>query len=166
MPLEDRDSRRPNSPRVMPASNSSPSEGSVRFPWLKTMYVANIVISGGIGLGALLAPEMVRTLMDLPPQDPIHYGIAAGAVPLAFGVASVWGLRAPLRASPVLLLQACYKLLFLGAVALPLAWSGQFPEHAVPVMAIFAFFVVGDLIAVPFSYVRAASSPSATLAPE
>lgn len=150
----------------MPVSNSSPFEGSVRFPWLKTMYVANIVISGGIGLGTLLAPEMVRALMDLPPQDPIHYGIAAGAVPLAFGVAGVWGLRAPLRASPVLLLQACYKLLFLGAVAFPLAWSGQFPEHAVPVVAIFAFFVVGDLIAIPFSYMRAAPPPSTTPAPE
>lgn len=125
---------------------------SVRYGWLKTMYGANLLISGPIGAGALLAPEAFRTLMGIPPQPPIHFGIASGAVPLAFGLAGAWGLRAPLKASPVLLLQVCYKLLFLTAVALPLALSGRFPAHAAPIVAIFVFFVVGNVIALPFPY--------------
>lgn len=124
----------------------------IRHNWFKTMYGANVVISGPVGLGALLAPEAFRTLMGLPPQDPIHFGIASGAVPLAFGLAGLWGLFAPLRAAPALLLQFCYKVLFLLTVALPMALSGQFPAYAMPIVGIFGFFVVGNLIALPFSH--------------
>jgi hypothetical protein len=124
----------------------------IRSDWLKAMYGANVLISGPVGAGALLAPEAFRSLMGLPPQDPVHFGIASGAVPLAFGLAGLWGLGAPLRAAPALLLQVCYKLLFLGAVALPLALKGAFPAYAMPIVGIFVFFVAGNLIALPFSY--------------
>lgn len=48
-------------------SDISPSDDSIRIRWLKGMYGANIIISGPIGVGALLAPEAVQTLMGLPP---------------------------------------------------------------------------------------------------
>lgn len=130
----------------------SQSERPIRYGWLQAMYAANVFISGPIGAGALLAPEAFRALMALPPQEPVHFGIASGAVPLAFGLAGLWGLRAPLKASPVLLLQVCYKGLFLAAVALPLALAREFPAYALPVVAIFVFFVAGNLIAVPFRH--------------
>ena len=133
----------------------------VRYGWLKAMYGANVLISGPIGAGALLAPEAFRSVMGLPPQDPVHFGLASGAVPLAFGLAGLWGLGAPLRAAPVLLLQACYKLLFLGAVALPLALQGAFPAHAVPIVGIFVFFVAGNLIALPYAHLFGPSSSPA-----
>lgn len=133
------------------APSSSP-DSPIRYGWLKGMYGANVLISGPIGAGALLAPETFRSLMGLPPQDPIHFGIASGAVPLAFGLVGLWGLLAPLRVAPVLLLQVCYKVLFLLAVALPLALAGQFPSYALPMLGIFGFFVAGNLIALPFSY--------------
>lgn len=125
---------------------------SVRYRWLTVMYGANVAISGPIGAGALFAPDLFRALMGLPPQDPIQFGVASGAVPLAFGLAGLWGLRAPLKAAPVLLLQLGYKLLFLGGVALPLALSGDFPGHAIPIVVIFLFFVAGNTIALPFSH--------------
>jgi len=137
----------------MAEMNGSDTKRHVRYRWLQAMYVANIVISGGIGIGTLIAPETMRTLLELPPQDPVHFGIATGAVPLAFGAAGVWGLWAPIRVSPILLLQAGYKVLFLAGVALPMALSGALPSYALPVVGIFVFFVVGNGIAVPYSHI-------------
>lgn len=132
---------------------SSPdAERTVRVGWLKAMYGANIGVSAPIGAAVLLAPDAFRAVMGIPPQSPIYFGMASGAVPLAFGLAGLWGLRAPVKASPVLLLQLCYKGLFLGAVVFPLVVTGQFPSHAVPLVVIFIFFIVGDAIALPFRY--------------
>lgn len=95
------------------------------------MYVANIVVAAPLGFATLLVPGVVRTLMGVPPGDPVFFGMAGGAVPLAFGLAGAAGLRTPLRLSPVLALQALYKSLFLAAVIVPLAATGQMPGHAV-----------------------------------
>lgn len=122
------------------------------------MYLANIVVAAPLGAATLVAPGTVRTLMGIPSGDPVFYGLAAGAVPLAFGVAGVAGLRAPLRLSPVLALQALYKSLFLLAVIVPLAVNGQMPGHAVPLNVIFVFFIIGDVVAVPFRYLFSRAS--------
>lgn len=121
-----------------------------RRKWLKAMYLANLLVAAPLGLATLVAPGTVRMLMGIPPPDPVFYGLAAGAVPLAFGLAGAAGLRAPLRLSPVLALQALYKSLFLFAVVAPLATTGRMPGHAVPLIVIFVFFIAGDLVAVPF----------------
>lgn len=140
-------------------SAEQPVEGTVRLTWLKAMYAANIVVSGGTGIGSLVAPGATRAVLGIPPQDPVMFGIASGAVPLAFGLAGVLGLRAPIRLAPVLLLQVLYKAAFLVAVVLPLAVAGQFPAFAVPLVGLFAVFIVGDLIAIPFPYLFSAESP-------
>ncbi|MFB6240941.1 MAG: hypothetical protein ABEJ46_05205, partial [Gemmatimonadota bacterium] len=120
----------------------------------------NVVMLGlGLaGVGTLVAPGAIRGLMGIPPGDPVFFGMAAGAVPLAFGLAGVAGLRAPLRLSPVLALQALYKSLFLAAVVAPLAVAAQVPAHAVPLIVIFLFFIVGDSVAVPFRYLVSRAS--------
>ena len=125
----------------------------VRWHWLKGMYAANVLVSGPIGLGALLAPALTRGLLGVPAGDPINFGVATGAVPLAFAIAGVAGLRAPLRLSPVLGLQVVYKGLFLLGVAVPLALTGGVPSYGLPLVGIFAFFVLGNLIAIPIPYV-------------
>lgn len=56
---------------------------------LKAMYVANIIISLPLGLAVLGAPETMRGILGIPAGDPIHFGIASGATPLAFGIAGV-----------------------------------------------------------------------------
>lgn len=134
------------------AAARSAVDSSVRLNWLRGMYVANVLVSGSIGLLALAAPSVFRSLTGVPAGDPMSYGIANGAVPLAFGLAGLLGLRAPLRLSPVLALQVAYKVLFLAAVIVPLAMTSGIPPYAWPVIGIFAFFIVGNLEAVPFSY--------------
>jgi hypothetical protein len=133
---------------------------AVRWNWLKGMYVANVVVSGPLGLATLLAPEAVRRLLGVPAGDPIHFGIATGAVPLAFAIAGLAGLRAPLRFSPILGVQAVYKTLCLVGVVAPLALGGSVPAFAVPIVVIFLGFVVGDLVALPTAYLLAEPDPS------
>jgi hypothetical protein len=65
----------------------------------------------------------------------------------------VLGLRAPLKIAPVLVLQLSYKVIWFVGVILPLLISGQFPPYAILFVAIFASFIIGDLIAIPFAYV-------------
>lgn len=115
------------------------------------MYAANVALSGPIGLLTLLAPATMRELTGLPAGDPVSLGIASGAVPLAFGLAGIAGLRSPRRFAPVLALQVVYKLLFLVGVVVPLALSGGVPAYAWPLVGVFVFFVVGNSVAVPWS---------------
>jgi hypothetical protein len=43
---------------------------------------------------------------------------------------------------------------FVGVI-LPLLFVGPFPTYGIPFILIFALFIIGDLIAIPFSYVFA-----------
>jgi len=124
----------------------------IRYGWLKGMYIYTIIGAGGLGLGIIIAPDIVRITFGWPVQDPIVLGIC-GCVYLAFGLLSILGLRSPLKFSPVLLLQLTYKLLWFIGVILPLLLKGSLPPHAVVYTVIFAIYVIGDLIAIPFSYV-------------
>jgi hypothetical protein len=119
------------------------------------MYTANIIISGPIGFAAIVAPRFARSFFGIPAGDPVTFGIANGAIPLGFALAGILGLRAPIRLSPILGLQAVYKSLFLIGVIVPLAIAGQIPNYALPIIDIFVFFIVGNLIAIPFRYVAA-----------
>jgi len=67
----------------------------------------------------------------------------------------ILGLRSPLKFVPVLLLQLSYKTIWFIGVVLPLWITAHFPGYAIPTVIIFATFIVGDLIAIPFSYVFA-----------
>lgn len=127
-----------------------PEVSKVRWRWLRGMYVYTAVAAGLFGLAMLTVPGAVKSALCLPDQDPIVLGIV-GSVYAAFGVLSLFGLRAPLRFAPVLLLQLVYKSIWFVAVALPLAVRGAFPAHGLPFVAIFATYVIGDLIAIPFS---------------
>jgi hypothetical protein len=122
----------------------------VRVGWLKAMYLWTIVGAGGFGLLILFAPSMVESAFGLPAQDPFLRGIT-GSLYVAFGILSILGLRSPLKFVPVLFLQLCYKLVWFLAVLLPRLLGGQLPSHAMILSLIFATYVVGDLIAIPFS---------------
>jgi len=126
--------------------------GQIRWGWLKFMYIYTAAFAGVCGLGMIVAPDTVRSAFRLPDQEPIAFGIV-GSVYLAFGLLSLLGLRAPLKFVPVLLLQLCYKLIWFVGVILPLCVKGQFPLYALPMAIIFATYVIGDLIAIPFGYV-------------
>ncbi len=127
-------------------------QGTVRWGWLKFMYLFTFLVAGGTGLAMVLLPDMVRSAFGLPPGDPITFGVV-GSVYLSFGLVSLLGLRAPLKFVPILLLQLTYKVLWWLGVILPLLVTGSLPAYAIPTVVIFTVFIVGDLIAIPFSLV-------------
>jgi hypothetical protein len=69
---------------------------------------------------------------------------------VAFGILSILGLRSPLKFVPVLFLQLCYKSIWFLVVLLPQLLGGQLPFHAMVLSLIFATYIIGDLIAIPF----------------
>ncbi len=130
---------------------------NVRWGWLKIMYIWTIVGAGGFGLGIIVIPNVMKSIFGWPTQDPIVYGVT-GSVWLAFGIISILGLRSPLKFVPVLLLQLCYKSIWFIGVVLPLLVAGQFPMYAILHVVVMASYIIGDLIAIPFSYVFAKQS--------
>jgi hypothetical protein len=94
----------------------------------------------------------VQSAFGFPTQDPVVFGIAA-SVYTAFGFMSLMGLKSPLKFAPLLLLQLCYKTIWLVCVVLPLFFSGLFPLYAIILFVIFVTYIIGDLIAIPFSHV-------------
>jgi hypothetical protein len=128
------------------------TDPGIRWEWLKFMYFYTIVSAGLLGLGVVLVPDYIISMMGWPFQDPVIFGVF-GSVYIAFGLVSILGLSSPLKFSPVLLLQLSYKIIWFAGVALPLAVKGQFPAHGYVFAAIFLSYVIGDLIAIPFGYI-------------
>ena len=137
-----------------------PSDIKIRWGWLKFMYWYTIVGAGGFGLGMIIIPKFMCSIFSWPSGDPIVFGIT-GSVYLSFGLLSILGLKSPLKFVPVLMLQLSYKVVWFIGVILPLLVSGKFPTFAILHVVIFASYIVGDLIAIPFSYLFSKSeSPS------
>ena len=129
------------------------SEGmKVRWGWLRFMYAYTIVGAGSFGLGIVLAPKCVESTFGFPAQDQITFGITGG-VYVAFAILSIFGLRSPLKFAPVLCLQLLYKAVWLIGVILPLLVAGRLPAYGMMLAVIFATYIIGDLIAIPFRYV-------------
>jgi hypothetical protein len=126
----------------------------VRWGWLKAMYICTFVVSTCIGMAMISIPNTFKSVFQLPPQDTIILGLT-GSLFLALGLVSILGVRSPLKFAPVLLLELVYKLVWLAALALPLFLEGQFPFYVVFISVSFLAFMVGDLIAAPFSYLFA-----------
>lgn len=130
------------------------NEIKIRWGWLKGMYIYTIVGAGGFGLGIIVIPNVMRSVFSWPSGDPIAFGVT-GSVYLSFAILSILGLRSPLKFVPVLLLQLSYKVVWFIGVILPLLVVGKFPMYAILHVLIFASYIIGDLIAIPFSYVFA-----------
>ena len=124
---------------------------SIRWGWLKGMYIYTILGAGGFGLGVLLFPGTILSALHFPAQDPVTLGLY-GSVALASGLAAIPALRSPLKFIPLLLLQLVYKPIWLAVFAIPLFLKGQFPLYVVFISAVFISYIIGNLIAIPFSY--------------
>lgn len=140
-------------------------EPRIRWGWLKGMYIYNIVATSAAGLIFIAFPGLLESLFKFPVQDSSSRAIY-GSVLLAFGVVSILGLRAPLRVAPVLLMQVVYKLVWIATVALPIFLRGSFPTHILALVGIYATYIVGDLIAIPFAYVFGKGDPRTWTAPK
>jgi hypothetical protein len=95
--------------------------------YLRLAYAFNLLV---------LLPIAVPTLLRLYPTDQGQFEESAGwrtlvgALWTAILVLSALGLYAPLRYSPVLILQVIYKTLWLLVYVLPLVLKGR--AHSVP----------------------------------
>jgi hypothetical protein len=123
----------------------------IRYGWLKGMYVYTTLGAGLSGLGIILMPETFASILKMPIQDPTIYGIV-GSVYLAFGLISIFGLISPLKFAPILLLQMTYKIIWFLGVILPTVFKGQLHFYAFIFIMIFATYIIGDMIAIPFKY--------------
>ena len=119
--------------------------------WLRFMYAYTIVAAGIFGLTLLIQPSAASSLLGFPEEEPIIAGIAY-SVFVAFAILSIAGLRSPLKFSPVLLLQLTYKIIWFIVIIIPDLAMGQFPSYATVTSIMYATFVLGDLIALPFRY--------------
>jgi hypothetical protein len=61
----------------------------VRWGWLKIMYLYTIISAGLLGLGVVIAPDAMISMMGWPSQDPIIFGVF-GSLYVAFGFLSYW----------------------------------------------------------------------------
>ena len=127
------------------------SNVSIRWGWLKAMYIYTFFGAGGVGLGMLFFPGTIQSALRFPPQDPVVLGLY-GSFLLASGLMAIPALRSPLKFAPLLLIQLVYKPIWLAVVAIPLFLKGQFPLYVVFISAVFLTYIIGNLIAVPFSY--------------
>lgn len=124
----------------------------IRRGWLKLMYLYTILGSGGIALGIILIPNTVRSVFGWPDQDPVMFGIL-GSIYLAFGILSIGGLKSPVKFSPILMLQLVYKVIWFLGIFIPMLIAGTFPSYGIVFVLIFASYIIGDLIAIPFPYI-------------
>jgi hypothetical protein len=113
------------------------------------MYVLTVVVAGGLGLMMVVSPSIVNSLMGVPTDVPIVYGVA-GSVFLAFSLLLVLGLRSPLKSVPVLLEQLMYKVVWMVGAVLPALLNDNFPTWAESMVLIFLVFIIGDIVSIPF----------------
>jgi hypothetical protein len=76
-----------------------------------------------------------------------------GSVYLSSALLSILGLRSPLKFVPVLLLQLTYKTIWFVGVIIPILIAGKLPTYAILLAVIWATYIIGDVIAIPFGYV-------------
>jgi hypothetical protein len=130
------------------------TDTKIRWGWIKGMYIYTIVVAGFLGVGIIVMPEMIKTKLPWPVEEPTAFGVV-GSIYVACGLLAILGLHSPLKFVPLLLMQLFYKSVWFIGVALPLWATGHFPSYAIPTVIVFATFIVGDLIAIPFSYIFA-----------
>lgn len=129
-------------------------EFKIRSGWLKIMYIYTIVNAGGFGLGMVFVPDVIISMLKFPGQDPIVFG-AFGCMLIASGILAIFGLRSPLKFAPLLLFQLFYKSIWFLAVLIPFLLANEIQTYVVIFIVIFASYIIGDLIAIPFSYLFA-----------
>ena len=124
----------------------------IRWRWLKAMYIYTTIGAGGIGLAMFVIPQAVLSVLRIPLQNLTTFDLF-GSFLLGIGLISILALRSPLKFVPLLLLQLVYKTIWLAVVAIPFYLKGPVPFYIWVLSVIWVTYIIGDLIAIPFSYV-------------
>ena len=124
----------------------------IRENLLKLMYLWTFLIAGMIGIFIVFAPEMTQSLLGIPKQDSIMFGVL-GSLWMAFGLLALIGFfRDPIKFVPILLVQLTYKIIWYVAVVIPVAITQGLQFHAILMVIIFATYVIGDFFVIPFKF--------------
>jgi len=123
----------------------------VRWGLLKFMYIYTIIGAGVFGTGMCFFPETIKSMFIWPVKEPIALAIV-GSTFLTFGIISIFGLYSPLKFVSILLMQLVFMIFWFVGV-FPFLLVGKFPNYAIIIAVIFLTYVIGDLIAIPFSYI-------------
>jgi hypothetical protein len=114
---------------------------------IRIVFAINIAAAGVPGFLITFFPRFAETSILSASQDMFTMGIA-GSVWFAIGLLSIVGLFFPLQLSPIFLLQAVYKCLWVVAVGLPLL--RQEDGRALPFILFFTLATLLFLYAFPF----------------
>ena len=91
---------------------------TIRWGWLRAMYLYTLVGAGGFGFAMLFMPGALQSLLRFPPQDPVVLKLF-GSFLFASGLIAIPALVFPLKFVPLLLVQLVYKPVWLIVAALP-----------------------------------------------
>jgi hypothetical protein len=105
----------------------------------------------------VFVPDVIISTLKFPSQDPIVLG-AFGCMLISSGILGILGLRSPLKFVPLLLFQLFYKTIWFLAVLIPFLLANEMQFYVVVFILIFASYIIGDLISIPFSYIFAKES--------
>ena len=101
----------------------------------------------GVGIAARNWPLIIGR--DEP--WPLYEGVTKYML-VAMGLLALLGLRYPVQMLPILLFESAWKLLWLGAIAVPL-WLGDGMDTRTSEVAVSVLFVVIVLAVIPWGYV-------------
>ena len=113
---------------------------------LLTVYLANVLVAGSVGVLSLFAPGLASRLVFSGTAAASSAMQITGALWLAIALLSIAGLVRPMTFVPVLVIQLVYKASWLLVVAAPAYASGR--GDSIP-GGIAGFFLVWALV-LPF----------------
>lgn len=128
--------------------DSQPGIIRSRVFWLRILFALDVIGAGVPGLLILAAPQVLSGWFFAESSAGGPDGKLLGCVWLALSACALQGVFRPLTFSPLLLMQLVYKSIWLLAIALPAALSGQ-SVSLVPVI-VFTAWVVAVGAALPW----------------
>jgi len=129
-----------------------PDKVSFHPNWLRVMYALNILLTGGLAIFLIVAPNTAATVFSSPTQEPLLSGYASSYM-LGIAILSIAGFRSPLKFSPILFLQAIVKIIWFIGILIPAMAAGPLSTFAIELAAMFVPYIIGDLIVTPYRYI-------------
>ena len=124
---------------------------------LQAVYLVLVVYVGILAIYLLVDPKSAISFVGFPSSGvPYPASLIAGVAYsqwLAIALLSVLGLRSPFKYSPVLLLVVTYKTVWMLALALPRAISGNLISWGTTTAIEWLILVVIAVLVLPWKYI-------------
>jgi hypothetical protein len=142
------------SPLSHPAPSTSANNGkSTGAAATLSVWRLNVMRIGYLVMGVGLAVTKWPLLINRSEPWPLYEGVTTYIL-VAMGLLALLGLRYPVKMLPILMFESAWKLIWLGAVAVPL-WVAGDMDAATAEVAGATLWVVIVLAVIPWRYVAA-----------